>query len=164
MKKKSRLTPVRFPVRAGFTPTPSPFNPTSVSAASPPATGNFTRANDEARRYEELVREYAAARDAAWEGRPRQVPAPDRKPLHTLEGTGIELTEALYASIVKVLFEDAGGRRRFQPGRLQPCAHRRLPRCWSRPERACATRTQLALTSAAFRKWRFPSFREGSVL
>ena len=110
------------------------------------------------------MREYAAARDAAWEGRPRQVPATDRKPLHTLEGTGIELTEALYAGIVKVLFEDAGGRRRFQPGRLQPCAHRRLPRCWSRPERARATRTQPALTSAAFRKWRFPSFREGSVL
>lgn len=79
------------------------------------------------------MREYAAARDAAWEGRPRQVPAPDRKPLHTLEGTGIELTEALYAGIVKVLFEDAGGRRRFQPGRLQLRAHRRLPRCWSRP-------------------------------
>ena len=54
------------------------------------------------------MREYAAARDAAWEGRPRQVPAPDRKPLHTLEGTGIELMEALYAGIVQVLFEDAG--------------------------------------------------------
>ena len=54
------------------------------------------------------MRAYAAARDAAWEGRPQPVPAPDRKPLHTLEGTGIELTEALYAGIVQVLFEDAG--------------------------------------------------------
>ena len=104
MNKKSRLTPVRFPVRAGFTPTPSPFNPTSVSAASVPRTDNFTRANDEARRYEELVRAYAAA----CEGRPRSVPATDRNPLHTLEGTGIELMEALYTGIVKVLFEDGG--------------------------------------------------------
>ena len=108
MNKKSRLTPVRFAVRAGLTATPSPFSSTSWAAASEPGTNNFTRANDEARRNEELVRAYAAALDAAWEGQPLPVPATDRKPMHTLEGTGIELTEALYAGIVQVLFEDAG--------------------------------------------------------
>lgn len=115
MSKNTKLTPDRVPISQGrkvthairhknLTPAPNSSGPASGPAAPESGTSSFTNTDYEARRNEELVREYAAALDAAWDGEPQPAPASDRKPLQS----GIELTESQYAGIVQLLFEDRG--------------------------------------------------------